>query len=464
MLKTAQGQLARRGSLVVLTAVGAVLAGGGSSAMAAVVSGTGDAPIYTAGTGTIDNNLTVTQSPDGTQVTFHEAAADPITIDPAATDCAAAAGDVTCTAPAAGLVTDIEINLDDGADLTTLVDVTAAVSQFGGTGNDSLGGGDGLDILSGGDGNDDLSGGAGNDVLDGGAGDDLLIGGAGADDVRGGSGIDLAIQTSTAAQTLTLDDLANDGEANEGDNVFADVEQVATNEGNDTIVGSPADNLLFGDLGNDDITGAGGRDVLDGGDGDDILRARDGEVDTIACGLGNDVVFADANDVIVEDAASGEHCETVNLPATAPPAAATTSTTTGTTAPATVPAAPVATPSATGPVTIAKTVLVAPRSLSLTASPARDRKRPYTFTVRGTIALPAGVSKAEGCLAGTVTVTGRRDSKNAFAPKTVKVTKACTYSATVSVARKGRVKLTARFSGNTVLKAKSSPARTVRAG
>jgi hypothetical protein len=446
--------------LVVLTTVGA-LCFGGSSAMAAVVTGTGDSPVYTAGTGAIDNIVTVTQSQDGTQVTFHEDAADPITIDPTASGCAAAAGDVTCTAPAAGLVTDVEIDLGDGADLTTLVDVSAAVSQFGGTGNDSLGGGDGLDILSGGDGDDDLSGGGGTDDLEGGAGDDTLIGGTGADAVHGGSGNDLAIQTSIAAQTLTLDDLANDGEANEGDNIFSDVEQAATSIGDDTIVGSSADNGLIGDDGNDNITGAGGQDVLLGGGGDDTIHARDGEVDTIECGAGNDVVFADANDVIFEDAASNDHCETVNLPATAPatPAATTTgSTTTGTTVPAAT------TPATTGTITIAKTVLVAPRSLSLTASPTRDRKRPYTFTVRGTIALPAGVPKAQGCLAGTVTVTGKRGTKNAFAPKTVKITKACTYSTTVSIARKGRVKLTARFSGNTVLKAKASSTRTVRAG
>jgi hypothetical protein len=461
MLKTAQGQLARRGSLVVLTTVGA-LCFGGSSAMAAVVTGTGDSPVYTAGAGPIDNNVTVTQSTDGTQVTFHEDAADPITIDPTATGCAAAAGDVTCTAPAGGLVTDIEIDLDDGADLTTLVDVNAAVSQFGGTGNDILGGGDGLDILSGGDGDDDLSGGGGTDVLEGGAGDDTLNGGTGADEVRGGSGLDLAIQTSTAAQTLTLDDLANDGEANEGDNIFGDVEQAATGIGDDTIVGNAADNGLIGDEGNDDITGAGGQDVLLGAGGDDTIHARDGEVDTIACGLGNDVVFADANDVIFEDGADN-HCETVNLPATAPAATttgsttgSTGSTTTGTTAPASTPT--------TGTHTIDIPALRAPRSLSLTASPARDRKRPYTFTVKGTIALPAGVPKAQGCVAGTVTVTGKRGTKSAFAPKTVKIRKDCTYSTTVSIASKGRVKLTARFSGNTVLKAKASSTRTVRAG
>jgi hypothetical protein len=455
MLTNAQGKLARRGSLVVLTAVGAVLAGGGSSAMAAVISGTSDAPIYTAGAGAIDNNLTVTQSADGTWVTFHEDPADPVTIDAGTTGCVAALGDVTCTAPT-GLVTAIEINLGGGDDMTILGDdVTASVSQFGDSGNDVLSGGSGPDILSGGDGIDELSGGSGNDALEGGAGNDELDGGEGADEVGGGDGVDAAFQTSTADQTLTLDDIANDGEAAEGDNIRSDVEQVATNVGNDTIVGSSANNDLFGDDGNDDLTGLGGQDLFLGGGGDDTIHARDGEVDTIACGAGNDVVFADTGDIVFEDGADN-HCETVNRPATAPVAATAASTTTGATAPAIIPA--------TGTITIARTVLQTPRSLSLAASPARDRKRPYTFAVKGTIALPAGVAKAQGCLAGTVKITGKRDTKSAFTPKTVKLKKDCTYATTITLARKGRVKLTARFSGNTVLNATSSPARTVRAG
>jgi Ca2+-binding RTX toxin-like protein len=460
MLNKAQGQLARRGSLVVLTA-GALCFGGASSAMAAVVSGTGDAPVYTAGTGAIDNSLTVTQREDGKRVTFHEAGTDPITIDPTATDCApdtSTPGDITCTAPGDGLVTAIEIDLGGGSDWTKLDGVTASVTQFGRSGDDTLSGGDGSNTLSGGNGTDDLSGGSGDDVLEGGAGDDTLSGGLGADDIHGGDGVDLAIQVSTAAQTLTLNDLADDGEASEGDNFHSDVEEIATNEGNDTIVGSSADNLLFGDMGNDDITGAGGEDILVGFDGDDTIHARDGEVDTILCGAGNDVVFADAIDVIIEDDPSDEHCETVNLPATS------TATTAGSAATATTAPANTTPANTTGIVTIGSPALLAPRSLSLTASPARSRKRPYRVTVKGTLALPGGIAKAQGCVSGTVTVTGKRGTKNAFAPKTVKIKKDCTYSVTATVGRKARVKFTARFSGNSALKAKSSSSRTVRAG
>ena len=96
--------------------------------------------------------------------------------------------------------------------------------------------------------------------------------------------------------------------------------------------------------------------------------------------------------------------------------------------------------------------------------PPRHRKRPYKFTIKGAVGMPAGVTKAKGCASGAVKVTGKRGTKDAFAPKIAKLKKDCTYSVTVFLTRKGRVKLAARFSGNSVLKAKSSLTRTVRAG
>jgi hypothetical protein len=93
----------------------------------------------------------------------------------------------------------------------------------------------------------------------------------------------------------------------------------------------------------------------------------------------------------------------------------------------------------------------------------RDRTRPYPFTIRGAVSLPAGVAKATGCAAGSVKVTGRRGLKTAFA-KTAKLKEDCTYSMTANLTRKGRVKITARFSGNGALTAKPSLTRTIRAG
>jgi hypothetical protein len=58
---------------------------------------------------------------------------------------------------------------------------------------------------------------------------------------------------------------------------------------------------------------------------------------------------------------------------------------------------------------------------------------------------------------------GKRGLKTAFA-KTAKLKKDCTYSMTATITRKGRVKITARFSGNGALTAKSSLTRTIRAG
>ncbi|MCW2832705.1 MAG: hypothetical protein JWN68_658 [Nocardioides sp.] len=82
--------------------------------------------------------------------------------------------------------------------------------------------------------------------------------------------------------------------------------------GNDTITSGALDDALSGGVGNDTLTGNGGRDVLDGGVGNDTVNARDGVVDTIDCGDGVDIAVADANDSVA-------NCETVQLPAVAPP-------------------------------------------------------------------------------------------------------------------------------------------------
>jgi len=85
-----------------------------------------------------------------------------------------------------------------------------------------------------------LLGGSGNDLLDGGAGDDVLEGGSGADDLSGGPAEDRVVYSGTAVQTITLDDVRNDGAVNELDNVHSDIEDVAAGAGNDQVVGSDA--------------------------------------------------------------------------------------------------------------------------------------------------------------------------------------------------------------------------------
>jgi hypothetical protein len=470
MLDNAQGRCAMRRSLAVLAVVGAVCAAGAPSAAAAVVTSSADDPIFTAGLGNA-NNLTVTQV--GASVTFDDAA-EAVTVDePAVPGCvnqplsgADLTANVTCTVTVGSAVNSVTLNLENGNDRTTLTGVTAQTIQNGGEGDDRLTGGDGgdqlsgdagVDVLRGGGGIDLLAGGDGVDALFGDAGEDFLFGDGGADDIHGGDGVDHVDLVASGAQTLTLDDVGDDGLAREGDNVHSDVEDAATSLGGDRLVGSSRDNILFGDEGNDDITGRGGTDILVGAGGEDVIRARDGIADTIACGPGADEVLADAIDTVLDqpnaDPALDEHCETVRLPGRRSGGGTTgggTTTGGGGTTGSAPPPPPAGTP-------------VAPISVSAIVSPRRDRKRPYTFKIKGVVVLPPGVSKARGCASATVKVTGRRDAKTVFT-RTANLKQDCTYAVKAAIARKGRLKVAARFSGNGVLTAKSSPTRTVRAG
>jgi VCBS repeat-containing protein len=60
--------------------------------------------------------------------------------------------------------------------------------------------------------------------------------------------------------------------------------------GNDTLTGGAATNLLFGQNGNDTLTGGGGIDLLCGGSGDDTLSGGGGD-DSLSGGAGNDRLF-----------------------------------------------------------------------------------------------------------------------------------------------------------------------------
>jgi Ca2+-binding RTX toxin-like protein len=201
----------------------------------------------------------------------------------------------------------------------------------GDAGSNTLTGGDGNDSLSGGDGNDNLWGGAGADALDGGAGVDTanyagstagvtvnllagtavgghaegdtfiaienligstyadvltgsagpntLTGGAGADALHGGAGIDLAnYSTSTSGVTVNLLIGTGTGGHAEGD-ALTDIENVN---------GSPYDDILTGDAGNNTFTAGHGNDSLAGGGGNDNLWGGAGG-DALDGGAGVDI-------------------------------------------------------------------------------------------------------------------------------------------------------------------------------
>jgi Ca2+-binding RTX toxin-like protein len=133
----------------------------------------------------------------------------------------------------------------------------------GAAGTDTLEGAGGNDSLDGGDDNDTLEGGADNDALRGGNGDDGLDGGTGADSMEGGGGSDTADYSERLGPvSASADGVGGDGEAGEGDNVGADVENLNGGIDDDVLVGNPGDGIL---------KGGGGDDVLDGGLGADDL-------------------------------------------------------------------------------------------------------------------------------------------------------------------------------------------------
>ncbi|MCX5746897.1 MAG: calcium-binding protein [Proteobacteria bacterium] len=177
-----------------------------------------------------------------------------------------------------------------------------------------------LDVF-GGDGDDTLRGGAGDDTLTGGAGNDTFTTGAladGADRLVGGADVDTAdYSPRTAPLAITIDDVANDGAASEGDDVRSDVEIVKGGAGADTITGSAGANTLYGGGGNDTLAGGAGDDVLYGEAGDDTFDegAAANGADTLNGGAGIDTAsYASrtsavtiALDAIADDGEVGEH-------------------------------------------------------------------------------------------------------------------------------------------------------------
>lgn len=137
----------------------------------------------------------------------------------------------------------------------------------------------GDDTVTGTGGNDSICGEGGVDVLDGRAGSDLLIGGAGIDRVT--------YANRAEPISVTLDSVANDGAAGEGD--LVSVESVIGGTGNDTLSGNGQANGLIGGKGDDVLGGGGGSDSLLGQDGDDSIGGGD-DADYLDGGKGDDFI------------------------------------------------------------------------------------------------------------------------------------------------------------------------------
>lgn len=268
-------------------------------------------------------------------------------------------------------------------------DVVNVEKILGGSNNDVIGADNDGDRLVGGAGNDLLVGGAGSDVLLGGgedgptgSGNDKLDGGPGADRVSGGDGHDVgSYELRTVAITASLDDVANDGAAGEGDNVLTDVEELRGGSASDTLTGSSGADTLRGNGGDDTLSGLGGDDILSGGDGNDTITGGTGD-DTIDCGDGDDTVHAGPGDTVASN------CEHVDgLPAPAPAPAPSPDPTPDPT--------PAPTPDPTpAPKAVAPRVTVGPRTIRFDGR-GRARLR---------VSCPAGVT---GACRGTVTLMRR---------------------------------------------------------
>lgn len=172
--------------------------------------------------------------------------------------------------------------------------------------------------------NDTLIGNADANVIEGGMGDDTLIGGAG-NDTASYAGASAGVTVSLALQGTAQ----NTGVT--GTDTLTGFQNLLGSAFNDTLTGDAGENSLYGDAGNDTLStggnAAGTVDLLDGGAGSDtasfanysagitaVLRgANDGVavlaggqiaslrgIENLRGGVGNDTLFGDDNDNVIE--------------------------------------------------------------------------------------------------------------------------------------------------------------------
>ena len=286
-----------------------VVAHGRFALLSLIVLLAGPAPASASSLARAGSVLTYTGDPTATDSTFvTQGSSIQISgnqvIDPMPADCSWVTGAHTWVSCPLG-PTRLTMNLGSAGDAVAASSVDLTLVVNGGEGDDSITAGAGPDTLQGGGGQDTLIGDGGtggatsHDTLDGGPGNDTLRGGAGRDELRGGAGSDEAYYLERAAGvTISLNGVADDGEAGESDNVFADVEELQGGQGADTLVGNGEANILNGEAGADSLTGGGGVDTFRGGAGADHLFTRDGLAENVNCGDDADDGEADLSDVL----------------------------------------------------------------------------------------------------------------------------------------------------------------------
>jgi Ca2+-binding RTX toxin-like protein len=190
---------------------------------------------------------------------------------------------------------DLATEIIDWSSTTGGIESIINVENVIGSSGDNTIIGDGADNrIEGRDGNDTIDGGAGDDVLIGGDGNDLIYGGDGSDTIyldkpgdnrygtdtaHGGDGDD-AIYGVNGSNTI-YGDAGDDYIPGGNDLSTADVDYLYGGDGNDTIVSgqttTPSSSRaswgdqMFGEAGDDTITGGKAEDTIVGGAGNDTL-------------------------------------------------------------------------------------------------------------------------------------------------------------------------------------------------
>ncbi|WP_299616467.1 calcium-binding protein, partial [uncultured Tateyamaria sp.] len=161
--------------------------------------------------------------------------------------------------------------------------------------NDGFGGQDTINVLSG-DGRLEIRASDNNDSILGSDRDESFITEQGNDTVNGGGGFDRVRYDRSGVDVVNVNLATQTATGIWDGNAFTDtlisIEYVRGSRlGNDTLIGSTAEERLEGRGGNDSLFGAAGDDRLDGGDGNDTLRGGGGRDDLIG-GDGNDLIDA----------------------------------------------------------------------------------------------------------------------------------------------------------------------------
>lgn len=180
-----------------------------------------------------------------------------------------------------------EIRAKGGND--TVLGAEGDDSILGNAGDDSVEGGLGDDTLKGGNGNDWLFGGQGNDKVFGNNGDDVLVASLGNDTLNGGQDNDTVVfagnraeysVTQVSATVVILTDTAGNTArvVNVESFQFADVTQTlaeVVQPIDDLFIGTAADEVFDGGIGDDTLRGDNLNDVFLGGSGVDTFDFSD---------------------------------------------------------------------------------------------------------------------------------------------------------------------------------------------